>query len=384
MGKKMGGGYRVLLTGDGRDVLDSVEEFLEKNEGFEVSVAETVGEAVQAVGEGNVDCVVCGDGVEGTTGVGFLRAVRSEGDVPFVAFLGDVSSEEEKEAIEAGATDVVRTTLGGFIAGIEDPGREQHDVLANRVRNIVERERARTNYREVFEKINDALFVEDPETGEILDVNRRMCEMHGYTRQEALELNVSDVSADEDSYTPEKALENLQRAEEEGTRVFEWKNVTKDGEKFWVEVSLRLAEIDGEDRVLAVVRDISDRKERERRLKGSEERFRAIVEQSLAGVYVVKDGVFEYVNPAFADILGFDTDEMIGTPPTEYVPYEQDRERMRENLRKREEGEDESIRYSFTAETADGDEKTLVVHGTRIELKGGPAVAGTLVEDDEA
>ena len=136
MGNEIGGGYRVLLTGDGRDVLDSVEEFLEKHEGFEVSVAETVGEAVQAVGEGNVDCVVCGDGVGGTTGVEFLRAVRSEGDVPFVAFLGDVSSEEEKEAIEAGATDVVRTTLGGFIAGIEDPGRDRLSPEGQRDRPV--------------------------------------------------------------------------------------------------------------------------------------------------------------------------------------------------------------------------------------------------------
>jgi PAS domain S-box-containing protein len=383
MGTRTGGGYRVLLTGDDRDVLDSVEGFLEDHDGFDVTAVVTVEEAVSVVVEEDVDCVVCGEGTEETDSLEILRAVRAESDVPFVAFLGDVSSEKEKEAIEAGATDFVRTTLRGFIAGIEDPGREQHDVLANRVRNIVERERAHTNYREVFEKINDALFVEDPETGEILDVNERMCEMHGYTREEALELNVSDVSADEDNYTPEKALENLKKAEEEGSQVFEWKNVTKDGEKFWVEVSLELAEIDGEDRVLAVVRDISERKERERRLKESEERFRAIVEQTLAGVYVVKDGVFEYVNSAFADILGVDAKDMIGTPPTEYVPYEEDREKMRENLRKREEGEKKSIRYSFTAETADGEEKKLVVHGTRIELADGPAIAGALVEADE-
>ena len=383
MGRNTGRGYRVLLTGDDPEVLGSVRGFLEERGGFEVEIAGSVGEAVEAVEEGGVDCVVSGEGTEEMGGVNVLRKVRTSSNVPFVAFLGDIPSEKEKEAIEAGATDVVRTTLRGFIAGVEDPGREQHDVLANRVRNVVERERARTNYREVFEKINDALFVENPETGEILDVNERMCEMHGYTREEALKLNVSDVSADEDGYTPEKALENLERAEREGSNVFEWKNVTKDGETFWVEVSLRLAERDGQDRVLAVVRDISERKERERLLKESEERFRAIVEQSLAGVYVVKDGVFDYVNPAFADILGEDVEDMIGTPPTEYVPYEKDRERMRENLRKREEGEVDSIRYSFTAETADGEEKRLVVHGSRIELPDGPAIAGALVEAGE-
>jgi PAS domain S-box-containing protein len=382
MGVKTGRGYRVLLVGDDREVLNSVKGFLEERDGFEAVVAESVDEAVDHVDEAGTDCVVCGEGTGEVDGVEILRRVRASSDLPFVAFLGDVSSEDEMEAIEAGATDVVRGTLRGFIAGVEDPGREQHDVLANRVRNIVERERARTNYREVFEKINDALFIENPETGEILDVNERMCEMHGYTREEALGLNVSDVSADEEPYTEERALRNLQKAEREGSRVFEWKNVTKDGRTFWVEVSLRRAEIDGEDRVLAVVRDISERKKNERRRRESEEKFRAIVEQSLAGVYVVKDGVFDYVNTAFADALGEEVNDVVGTHATEYAATEEDRERMRENLRKREEGEVDSIRYSFATETADGERKRLVVHGTRIELPDGPAVAGALVEAD--
>jgi len=376
------GGYTVLLVDEDEGVLRSAKEFIEESDGrFSVNVSTSAGEVVEEVAEGGVDCVVCGGSAEDADCVGLLRDVRGVSDVPFVVFVGD-SSEEEKEAIEAGATDVVRTTLRGFIAGVEDPGQEQHDVLANRVRNIVERERARTNYREVFDKANDAIFVHDPETGEILDVNRRMCEMHGYTREEALGLCVEDISAE--GYTQEMANERIRQAEEEGARIFEWKNVTKGGEPFWVEVSLRRSEIDGEDRVLAVVLDISERKERERRLRESEEKFRAIVEQNLAGVYVVKDGVFDYVNPAFAAVLNTEPDDVVGTTPTEYVPDEDDRERMRENLRRRVEGEVDSVRYSFVAEAVDGERKRVTVHGTRVELPDGPAVAGVMTEDGDA
>ena len=375
-------GCEVLLIGDDREVLGSVRGFLEERDGgFGVVVAESTEEAVEGVRSEGVDCVVCGDGVRDSDGVEVLREVRRVSDVPFVLFVGGVSSEEEKEAIEEGATDVVRTTLREFIAAVEDPGREQHDVLANRVRNIVERERARTSYREVFDKANDAIFVEDPETGDILDVNERMCEMHGYTRDDALDLNVEDISAE--GYTQEDAVERIRSAAREGPQVFEWENVTKDGETFSVEVNLKSAEINGSERILAIVRDISDRKERERRLRESEERFRAIVEQSLVGAYVVKDGVFDYVNPAFAEILDTEPDEMIGASPTEYVANEEDRERVRENLRRREEGEVDSIRYSFVAETEEGEERRLVVHGTRVELADGPAVAGVLVEKDD-
>jgi PAS domain S-box-containing protein len=56
---------------------------------------------------------------------------------------------------------------------------------------------------------------------------------------------------------------------------------------------------------------------------------------------------------------------------------------MRENLKKRREGEAESIRYSFRAETFDGEEKVFKSHGTRVELTDGPAVAGCIVDITE-
>lgn len=378
------GAYRVLLADANEDVLVSVKGFLrDRGPEFDVRLSTDVDGAVEAVAEGNVDCVVSGEKVEDGSGINLLREMRAESEVPFVLFLGDLSSERAKEAIEAGATDYVGMTLAEFVAAVEDPGREQPDILANRVRKIVDRERARTSYREIFDKANDAIFVEDPKTGDILDVNRRMCEMHGYTRDEALDLNVRDVSADNGGFTPEEALENLETAMEEGSHVFEWKNVTKNGKEFWVEVSLKRATIGGNERILAIVRDISEQKERERRLKESEEKFRALVEQSLVGIYVVKDGVFDYVNPRFAEIVGESVDDLVGESPLQYVATEEDREMMRENIRKRERGEVDSIRYSFTAVTADGEKKELEVHGTRIELPDGPAIAGALVDRDE-
>jgi PAS domain S-box-containing protein len=170
-------------------------------------------------------------------------------------------------------------------------------------------------------------------------------------------------------------MERLREAREEGPEVFEWKSETKDGEQFWAEVSLKTATIAGEESILAVVRDVSERKE-------SEHRYRALVEQSLVGIYIIKDGVFEYVNPKVLEMTGAEPDEIIGASPLDYV-HEDDEEEMRENLKKRREGEAESIRYSFTAETFDGKEKIFETHGTSVELTGGPAVAGCIVDVTE-
>lgn len=62
-------------------------------------------------------------------------------------------------------------------------------------------------YRAIFDLASDAIFLHDPDTGAILDVNRRMTEMYGYTREEALRLSVSDLSAGEQAATQARALQ---------------------------------------------------------------------------------------------------------------------------------------------------------------------------------
>ena len=367
--------YRVLLAHSDGAVLNSVGGFLRRKKDIFVETATDPEEVMATVEEGGVDCVVCGEGVGSEDCVEPLRRTgAADGGTPFILFVGS-RQEKAREAIEEGAADYLRTTMPEFIAAVEDPGREQQDVLASRIRNIVDRERMRTNYREMFEKVNDAIFVHDAETGEILDVNERMCEMHGYTREEALELSVEDILPDGEGYTQEKAMEKVRKAREEGPHVFEWKNVNKSGEPFWAEVSLKSATIGGDERILAVVRDISERKE-------SEERYRALVEQSLVGIYIIKDGVFEYVNPKVLEMTGAEPDEIIGASPLDYV-HEDDEKEMRENLKRRREGEADSIRYSFRAETFDGKQKVFESHGTRVELTDGPAVAGCIVDITE-
>jgi PAS domain S-box-containing protein len=496
-----GGGYRVLVVHKDEGTLYSIKGFLNNcGPHFEVRTATSSEGALEAVGSEDFDCVVSEASDGEFDGIELLKSIRERGNTPVILFVGN-SSDRVEEAIGSGTSDYVRMSLREFVARVEDPGMEQQDVLANRIRNVVERERARASYREIFDKMNDAIFVHDPETGEILDVNQRMCEMFGYSREEALELTIGDISAEDGGYTAGKGKEKVRKAREEGSLVFEWKDKKKDGEEFWVEVSLRTAFISGEERVLAVVRDISerkerernlrkrseaieasmdgmaildeddeyvyvneahvdiygyddkeeflgdtwkelytgkelerfeaeimpelretgdwrgeatgvrkdgtefeqeisltsledgglvcvvrdvtDRKEREKRLIESEEKFKALVEQNLAGIYVVKDGTFEYVNESFAEKIGEKPEDVIGNSPMDYVPDEEDREMMRENIRMREQGEVDSVRYSFTAETADGERKVLEVHGTRIELPDGPAIAGALVEAEE-
>ena len=129
-------------------------------------------------------------------------------------------------------------------------------------------QRSERNYREIFNAANDAIFLHEAATGRILDVNDAMLRLYGYgAREEVLASHSDDLSANEPPYTQEEAQRAIRLAIEKGPRLFEWRARKKSGERFWVEVSLRSSEIGGEGCILAVVRDISERKQAEARLQ---------------------------------------------------------------------------------------------------------------------
>ncbi|NLB97884.1 MAG: PAS domain S-box protein [Armatimonadetes bacterium] len=138
-------------------------------------------------------------------------------------------------------------------------------------------ERLRTseiNYRSIFDAVNDAILVHDPATGRILDVNRKMREMYGYTTEETRALTIGDLSANEEPYTLSRALEWVHRAAQGEPQLFEWLAKDRSGRRFWVEVNLKRATIGGEERLLAVVRDITERKRAIQEVEAAHQRMR--------------------------------------------------------------------------------------------------------------
>ncbi len=119
----------------------------------------------------------------------------------------------------------------------------------------------------VFQGINDALFIHDKDTGAILQVNQTMCTMYGYSPEEAVRLRVEDLSEGAPPYTQQEVQAWMSRAVKDGPQVVEWRAKDRLGRLFWVEVSMRLANLEGTERLLVVVRDISERKRAEQELQ---------------------------------------------------------------------------------------------------------------------
>lgn len=110
--------------------------------------------------------------------------------------------------------------------------------------------------------------------------------------------------------------------------------------------------------------------------------FRGIVEQSLAGMYVIQDEVFQYVNVTFAGMLGYTPAEMTGMHLAQAVVPEMQAETIA-NFHRRISGEVPSIRYTTIGRHRSGEAVHLEVHGSNVLYRGRPAVVGVGVNITE-
>jgi PAS domain S-box-containing protein len=111
------------------------------------------------------------------------------------------------------------------------------------------------------------IVVHDPKTGAMLDANRRLEGLYGYTAAELRELTVEEISANTYSYTQEAAQRRISAAAEGTPQAFEWRIKRADGELRWVSVHLTRITIDGRNLVLGEVTDITEYKHNDRRVR---------------------------------------------------------------------------------------------------------------------
>jgi PAS domain S-box-containing protein len=116
------------------------------------------------------------------------------------------------------------------------------------------------NYREIFNASTDAIFVHDLE-GRILDVNKSMLKIYGYDQKDIPYLSIEDLSSQIEGYTDDEVAKHVLRAVKGESHVFDWYAKKKNGDFFWVEVALKKSMIGENERVLAIVRDVTEKKE---------------------------------------------------------------------------------------------------------------------------
>ncbi len=159
------------------------------------------------------------------------------------------------------------------------------------------------NYQEVFNATSEAIIIHDSETGKILDVNQSMLEMFGYTYDEALQFSLEDLGHGQPPFTEKKALNLIRKAVEQGPQLFEWKSKIKTGQTLWSEIALKRFEGGGQSKVIAVIRDIADRKQTEEQKATHETQIRQL--QKMQAIGTLAGGIAHDFNNILAAIIGY-------------------------------------------------------------------------------
>jgi len=234
-------------------------------------------------------------------------------------------------------------------------------------------------YRAIFEGAGDAMVVFDPESGAILEANPKAGEMFGYGREDIQRLKFWALGRSETASGMDGIHLLARQAARGEPSLFEWKVHDSSGMRFWTEVHLKAAVVEGRERLVATIRDISGRQRVRQALKESESRFRVVTEGSLAGVFLLQRGRLIYVNPMLAQIFGYLPEEIMRITALEDLIQHQDRDLIAKNIRRLLSGELAWARQSFQGKRRDGTRVHLEGLARRVEYQGRPAVIGTLL-----
>ncbi len=168
-------------------------------------------------------------------------------------------------------------------------------------------------FRAMFETASIGMAQADLQTGRWLRVNRKMCEITGYSADEMLKLRISDVTHPEDRQRDWELFQRVIRGDQPDYHL-EKRYIRKDGSLAWVNVNMTVVyDANGQPlRTIAAIEDITERKRAESQLRLED----AALAAAANGIAIVdRDGNIIWVNAAFSSMTGYSLNEARGQNP---------------------------------------------------------------------
>ncbi|MET0051925.1 MAG: EAL domain-containing protein [Candidatus Thiodiazotropha sp.] len=208
--------------------------------------------------------------------------------------------------------EIFKPVMANFAKAIQLCQRNE-DFTAHLIADRDEAREANTRFRHAMDNTQDAIYLIDPIEMRFVDFNRQGCESLGYTVDELLSRGPSDIK-------PEVTEEQLRSLFEEVIETgidfsLKTNHKRKDGSIFPVEVHLNALKQEGNPPILiAVVRDVTERKKYEDALFNEKERA-LVTLQSIGDAVITTDreGRIEYMNPVAETLTGYRLDEVAGS-----------------------------------------------------------------------
>ena len=200
--------------------------------------------------------------------------------------------------------------------------------------------------RLIFNTVPDSITITRVEDGRYMQVNDYFCQLTGYAREETIGRTVGDLNVFVNALDRERFVRELREKGEVAD--FEIQYRKKDGSLFTSLLSARPIQYAGEDCLVAVVTDITARKQIEDALRTSEAQHRKLVESMREGFGVLNErNEVTYINKRFCELMGYLPEEMIGRPVAEFVDQDNLRILQEQGVRRRK-GEKGSYEVAWT------------------------------------
>jgi PAS domain S-box-containing protein len=228
--------------------------------------------------------------------------------------------------------------------------------------------------RTIFDAAPDAILILNSQ-GQIVEANEAASRQLGYSREELLRIGVDEFVA-----TEFRARARGRFPEMQSLPSYESRHLRKDGVEVPVELNTRRITYCGAPALLAMARDISERKKAEHELQISEARFRTLTENAPIAIAMAREGKIVYGNPTCLRVFGLEKIEDLYGRPTLEMFAPQSRAEVNERASRRAQGLPVAPEFETIGVRVDGSEYPALVSVTSMQFDEGRALVGFVTD----
>jgi len=312
---------KLLHVDDDPGFSELASVYLEREDDrFNVQTASSASEARSILNADDIDCVISDYDMPGEDGIEFLETVRQEyPDLPFILYTGKGSEAVASDAISADVTDYLQ----------KETGTDQYAILANRVKNAVDRYRAQHILDESQKRLS--LFIERSLLGviewnkhlECVGMNGAAADILGYSECELVGSSWKTIVPESEHDTVGDIIAKLSGSDGGSRSII--KTLTKNGDQLLCEWHNHVITDDSGEvvTIFSQFQDVTEQKSHERRLENERNKFKALFKKlpipAVRTTFADATPVVRQANPAFEETFGYDFAEIKGNDLDAYL-----------------------------------------------------------------
>jgi PAS domain S-box-containing protein len=298
-----------------------------------VKHAKSVENCIELLGSKNYDCLICDYQMPGKNGLDLLEHLQqTENDMPVIFLTGQGNEVLTKQVLEFGAADYFP----------KDTSFAHYTRLANSIVKAIEAHRSKKEsqsfqkaldysedqFRTIFNELPTGVVLSNI-AGELIYCNDALAQMLGYTKEELIDTQVADI------YAFPQDREQIIGVFSHGGQLknHHMRTKKKDGAIVETEISMTSCKLGGENLLLTVFEDISERMEAQRKLSESEYKYKLLTENQKDVVFSFSiQGIMQYCSPSFLEFGGYNSTEEVGESIEKYLADAEDYARVKKKF----------------------------------------------------